>query len=146
MSKSRLIIINLVSVILMAIGSFSLMLSLVVDFKADGIKSLLSYIAAAVFWVSIVVGWILQVASYLFVKKNINFRCLPGIIKFFSNKLALIADVAMFAAFIVCIICLLCNVAVWLQLLFISLFVFAFQMHIVMNSKNFKYIYSLKTN
>lgn len=146
MSKSKLSVINFISVSFMMLGSFLIMLSLLVDYNTAGIKSKLSYFASFMFWLFIISAWVMQFISYKSIKEHVAYKSRPAVIKFFSNKFAVIADTAMIILLVLTFTFFVINKNEVLQVLLLSLFIFAFQLHIVLNGKNFRYLYSLKTN
>lgn len=77
--------------------------------------------------------------DYRFNKKFGNLRQ-PGLICFFRNRPALIFDSMMFISIAGVIVAKLCTKELLPTFIFLSLFVFSFGMHCMLNGINYKYI------
>ncbi len=63
-----------------------------------------------------------------------------GLICFFKNKEAKIADIAMFISIICFIVVKICRGNLYLQFVLLAMFVFSFGMHCMLNGKNYFYL------
>ncbi len=106
-------------------------------------------IAGLVFWVSLVIGIVGQAMltwrRNRWHKKNPKKRCRLqrriGLITFFSNFLALIADVLCGISLIALIVLLMVtNGAGFICYILLALFTFAFSMHCILNGKNYYFV------
>lgn len=104
------------------------------------------YISGVVFWIGLAgtVGMIIRINycrknSYGF---NEQFPQLKqfGLIHFFQNKIATIADIAMFVSIIGIIASRFVTDNLFSVFLFIAIFLFAFGMHCMLNGANYRYI------
>ena len=143
MDKSKLKKADIASVCLMGAASVLLLLSAFVNYDSPRppVRAL-SYTASALFWLTLCAAWIIKAVLLSRIKKKEKTDRKPAIITFFSNKLAKIADIASVLLLIAVIVALAADFADTAQLIIISLFVFAFQMHIALNGKVYKYIYN----
>ena len=104
------------------------------------------YIAGALFWTAFIltVGMAVRInksrhRSELFNREYEGLKKI-GLLHFFQNKEALVMDAMMFTSLIVLIIIRVLKANVTVQSLFISLFVFSFGMHCMLNGINYVYI------
>ena len=139
--------------ILICISSFSLLLSLVADssaFDSDyegGIFGKISaYAVGTLFWGCMIAGYVVFCVINAHRKKESdgeNIKKRLGLISFFSNKYAQIFDIAMAASFVLILICgLVLKMDNGVLVLFISMFIFSFHMHCILNGVNYAYINS----
>ena len=63
-----------------------------------------------------------------------------GLLSFFKNKEAKIADIAMFASIICFIVARICTDNLYWLFTFLATFVFSFGMHCMLNGKNYIYL------
>lgn len=73
---------------------------------------------------------------------NTGKRC--GLIRFFQNKEASIADIGMLICLVGFILAELCEGMLFLAFVFLALFVFSFGMHCVLNGINYRYMKNKK--
>lgn len=104
------------------------------------------YLSGAMFWIGFAgtVGMTIRINycrrnSYGF---NEQFPKLKqfGLIHFFQNKAAIVADVAMFVSIIGIIVSRFVTNNLFSVFLFIAIFLFAFGMHCMLNGANYRYI------
>ncbi len=146
-----LLIVSVVSFFMLSI-SFLLM---PIENKED-ITSLstTAFFAGIMFWVSVVLGIVTQVVISVKTKKwlasnNVKIKKgrsskKPGIISFFKNTLATIADIAMFISLLGLVISIIATQGIaYICYIFLALFVFTFSMHCILNGKSY-YIISNK--
>lgn len=107
---------------------------------------LIMYCSGAAFWVGLL-GTIYMVLKINRVRKgNHRFneffgnRKQLGLIHFFQNTKAMIADMAMIVSIIALVIAVLCRANLQVIYFIISMFVFTFGMHCMLNGMNYKYI------
>ena len=63
-----------------------------------------------------------------------------GLIRFFSNKEATVADIVMLVSIVGFIVAMLCTDALWFVFACFALFVLSFGMHCLLNGINYRYI------
>ncbi len=63
-----------------------------------------------------------------------------GLISFFKNREAVIADITMFTSIFCFIIARFCSDNLYLMFIFLALFIFSFGMHCMLNGKNYIYL------
>ena len=136
MNEKSAKILNIVSIALMAVSSLSIVFFNLADYNSEKVSvKVFSFFISLVFWLTLIGAWVLRLILYKQLKKTKEFPKKPAIITFFSNQNAKIADIAMMVTFAIMVICGFTNINNLIKLIFISLFVFAFQMHIVLNGK-----------
>ena len=107
---------------------------------------LLTYLSGVMFWVSL--AGTISIALFITYKrkKNKEFandasgRKRWGIIHFFQNKPAIICDVLLFVSLIGFIITRILSETTIFPFAFLSLFIFSFGMHCMLNGSNYNYI------
>lgn len=77
--------------------------------------------------------------SYRFKDKHPEVKQL-GLISFFKNKEAVIADIAMFVSIVCFIVTRICTDNIYWLFIFLALFVFSFGMHCILNGKSYIYL------
>lgn len=136
----------LLSVVFMFIMSASLMMAYPASEKAfeNNDKTPLA-IDGAVFWGSFILAYICFITVSLVRRKDVgkSQKSLPGILKFFSNPIAKIADFGIIIFIVALIVCAFLTDS-FITFIFLFLTVFFVQMHGVFNGKNYVYIKSLK--
>ena len=104
----------------------------------------LLYAVGGTFWGSLLVSNVLMlVVTVLRRKSNVKLKCkkVPGIIAFFSNKEAMIADIATAVFAIAFIVGIFTAVSKgYLIYVFLFFLVLSFEAHCVLNGKNYAYI------
>lgn len=128
------------SVVLMVLNNICLMLSPILNYDKGNKNYSFAIVCSSIFWVTIILTWTILLALYKKINSHNNIEGRAGIITFFSNPIAKIVDIVMIVLLVLLIVffCVVDNVKV--QVVFISLFIFAFQLHILLNSKLYKYI------
>lgn len=136
-------VVDIISMCLMVISSITIPMSAYVSYDSmNPIVRRMSYLSSAIFWVSIVSAWMIKLILLVLIKRKQTINGKPAIFTFFSNKAAIIADIIMFILLLAMIVIMFTKVANIVKLISISLFILAFQMHIALNGKVYKYIYS----
>ena len=104
------------------------------------------FISGACFWIGLIgTVWMAikinkaRKQSYLFKDKQPKVKQF-GLICFFKNKEAKVADIAMFASAVGFIITRICTGSFYWLFIFLALFVFSFGMHCMLNGKNYFYL------
>ncbi len=115
--------------------------------------SLITMVAGVMFWLSIICGIVTQailshkVKSWLASNRVRRGRIVKniGVISFFQNPFAIVADIATVIGLVGLIIAVLLTHGIgYACYIFLSLFVFSFSMHCILNGKNF-YVIENKT-
>lgn len=140
------LVISIVSFFLM---SFSFMLMPVETSSSFGEMSVVSYIAGIMFWLFLITGIVTQIVLfrrrqdwYVINRIRGNRICQKiGIISFFKNIYAIISDVVAVISLVGLIISLVATDGTgYICYVFISIFIFAFCMHCVLNGKNYYHV------
>lgn len=146
-------------VLFLAISSFSLVLVPFSDYEGNTINAVTAIIAGVLFWLFLILGYLVfsRIAKHrrLYEKKatssdNGRFsradnKKKPGIICFFSNIFALVADIVLILSFILTLVIIIFipTTSLVIQIILISLLLFSLHMHCVLNGINFRYIREL---
>ena len=137
---------------LLAVSSLSLCFAAFGSYDASAFRTVLTVLLALLFWVCLIAGYVL-----LFVisghrkkyeknasrdnRRKAKSGSRPGIICFFSNRAAVIADFAMIGFFILNLVFMFIpGVSRTFSYISLSLLVFAIHMHCILNGVNFEYI------
>lgn len=137
----------------LVISSFSLVLSIFADFNGNFFQIFIAYFSGVLFWLFLIVGYVLlfiisrdrkNTSEINYVNKKDKKWKTVGIINFFSNTKAKEADIFMIIFLICLILCLVIpifdnNIA----MIILSLFLFCFHLHCILNGINYKYVCSL---
>ena len=144
----------------LSVSSLSLMLATVADFKGDTFKIILAYFTGAVFWLFLILGYVIFFVlsrhrkTYEKTKENRSDRTdrrresenktgkksLPGILRFFSNRYAVVADVVMAISIILLVIP---SNSQNVTIIIVSILVLSVHFHGILNGINFEYIREL---
>ena len=137
------------ALISLTVSSLSLLLGIFADFEGYGFQAALGYIAGALFWLFLAGGyWLLFKLSKRrkeFEKDNpdapyIKRQKRPGILTFFSNRWAALADLVLPISFIILLLILFIPLGKVVTFIAASAFALSAHMHSVLNGINFKYI------
>lgn len=133
----------LLAAVCMMISSLSVLGMPFVDFESGGAAQLAGYAMGLVFWLFLAAGFVFYRLTYKTLGKSVRIsdKERPAILKFFSNRPAIAADVLL----IVSIVWNVFSAAgmIKMQLLnavFASLIFIAFHMHYMLNGKAFEYM------
>lgn len=153
--KKDIILMKLV-VLFLAISSFSLILVPFSDYDGSAFNVVTAIIAGVLFWLFLILGYLVfaGIAKHrkVYEKKatssnkgrlsRADNKKKPGIVCFFSNKFAMIADIVLIASFILTLVMVLFipQTPQVIQIILISLLLFSLHMHCVLNGINFRYI------
>lgn len=103
-------------------------------------------IASIVFWVMLIIGILVQIMLYISMRESIKSDFATkkrkiGLICFFSNRYAAVADLLMIVSMIILIISfILTDASNYFNYIILSVFVFSFSMHCVLNGRKFYYM------
>lgn len=143
----------LVSLVCPFIGCISLYFVPFVDVTGNSLQTVGAYSIALIFWGSIIIEIFFSyqctktrkaMEDRLFMLKSPHYSH-PGVISFFKNREAFIADIILFASAIL-VAALLWRQAKtgWMILVGVSLFLLSFNMHCLLNGRNYRYYKALK--
>lgn len=136
--------------IILCISALSILLVFFANYSGNVFNIITAYLMGVVFWGGLIAGYVLlfivnkhrkQKSSSQKAEKKPKF----GIITFFSNKPAIIADVVMCLSLVLTIVFTFVHVlndGLWT--VFGSIFLCAIHLHIIFNGANFKYIKSIE--
>ena len=140
---------------MLTIFSLSILAMYFVEFFRDTeYESLYLRINGGVFWVSALLLLITSVMVSMERKRDIHFsrkrrKQLPGVISFFKNPFATIADLIAILSGIISVVLFIMDLKLLISrdyqiLVFISIFIFSlsFGMHCILNGINYKYLKS----
>lgn len=147
-------------VISLAISSFSLLLVMFGDYNGNALNKAIAVLTGVLFWGFLIIGYVIlgiisghrktyerKNRADLGRKANRDANKRPGIICFFSNQKAIIADIVMIVSFIINLIFMFIpSVNQVVAVIFIAIFAFAVHMHCVLNGVNFRYIAHISKN
>ena len=142
---------------LLAVSSLSLMLATVADFKGEPFKVFLAYATGVIFWLFLILGYVVfykinkhrkeyektqvRESDRETRRKNRETNKKPGIICFFSNKYAVIADIVMVVSLVLSLVFLFVpSLSQNAAIIFVSILVLSIHMHGILNGVNFRYI------
>lgn len=138
-----------ISVILLLISSFSILLVMFASFDGTTFQKILAYLTGVSFWLFLILGYVAfyQVSKHrkVYEKKNPSpayrkAQKRPGILTFFSDRMAMSMDVIMIISLILSLLFLFIpslnqNIAI----VFIAILIFSIHMHSILNGINYKY-------
>lgn len=143
------------TILFLLLSSLMLLCALFVDTE-NGIVRALAYIGGLLFWIFLLLGYIMFYRFSKFRKeqqknnRSVNQNRKPGIIVFFSNPAAKKADIAMILTLIIWVPLFIVeetnglnNVLQVISVLSAAAFIFAAQMHAILNGVNYRYYLSL---
>lgn len=131
----------LIEISLFLSSSIGLFLSQFIIKSGGQTNRLIAVISGTLFWI----GLILAIIFSLFLNKitiNKNNDNNIALIKFFSNKPAIVFDILLIVSLIAFVICLIVNRMSNIATIIFSIFIFSFEMHCIFNGKNYKFIIS----
>lgn len=96
-----------------------------------------TYAVAFAFWIGLLVCYGIQVAVFQ-KEKNPGKRKLPAVVRFFSNRYALVADIMLLLSFVIVILMNRFAVQGVIAFLFIAVFYLSFHMHCLLNGANYR--------
>ena len=134
MRKDRFLVL---SVFMLFISSAMLFLTTFSDFQKDGIIKFISFSITLLFWLGVILGYTFMIVFYVKTKKP---KGIAGIVLFFTNKYAAIADCMLIASVVLTVAFTLLNVySNIIYSLLISVFFLSLNLHAVLNGKVFRH-------
>ena len=111
-----------------------------VEYTVSTMNTVFSVIIGVAFWAGLLGGIICDLLLSKKRKAASAQGGRPGIITFFSNRLAKIADIAAAISFAASVAVLVSGTTAAAGAIALGMFVFSFAMHCVLNGKNYHYI------
>lgn len=148
------------TILFLLISSLMLLCSLFVDTENSVVRAL-TYIGGLLFWIFLLIGYFMFYRFSRFRKsQQKNNRSvkqkLPGVIVFFSNPQATKADIAMILSLVISVAMMVIKQVIkgsdptfnnflfeLISVLSFAIFIFAIQMHAILNGVNYRYYLSL---
>lgn len=139
----------LILILLAAIPAVLILCIPSVSLEGTGAQKIGAYIMAAAFWLCILLElWMTRICSSKrrrLEQREVRSRLLaksnPGVISFLKTREGMIADITMFASLIAVIVITWTQVkSQWLVLGCVSVLYLSFNMHCLLNGKNYRYI------
>ncbi len=147
--KTQINLYFLISVLLAVLPSVLILCIPLVSLEGSGPQRVGAYIMAAVFWLCVILElWMTRLCSserrWLELRK-VRSRSLsqvnPGVVSFLKTREGMIADIVMFASLIAVIVIAWTQVRnQWLILSCVSVLYLSFNLHCLLNGKNYRYI------
>ena len=137
------------SILLASIPAVLILCIPLVSLESTGAQKIGAYIMAAVFWLCILLElWMIRMCSSerrWLEQRKVRSRSLaksnPGVVSFLKTREGMIADIVMFASLIAVIAITWTQVkSQWLILSCVSVLYLSFNMHCLLNGKNYRYI------
>lgn len=126
-----------------------------VSVEGTTIQRVMTYIIAFLFWASIVFEVLLacwsdrerrKLERHLYRSKEIK-QSLSGVFSFFKNKEAMVTDIVLFISVLSLGIIIWMHVKTsWIIISVVSILIFSFSLHSVLNGRNYRYLKELKNN
>lgn len=124
-----------------------------VSIEGTMIQKTLAYIIAFLFWISIIFEIVLvrlsdkerrKSGKRFYIRRKIN-QSPIGMFSFFKNKEAIVVDI-IFIISIVSIVIIICMhaKASWIIISVVSIFILSFNLHCILNGRNYRYLKELK--
>lgn len=139
----------LISILLAVIPAVLILCIPSVSLEGTSAQKIGAYIMAAAFWLCILLElWMTRICSSKrrrLEQREVRSRLLaksnPGVISFLKTREGMIADITMFASLIAVIVITRTQVkSQWLVLSCVSVLYLSFNMHCLLNGKNYRYI------
>lgn len=144
--KNTLVRLMITSIVSFGIMSISFLL-MPIDLMLNIINSrIINIIIGIVFWLGLLVGAVCQVILSIKMKplRKESYNK-PGLLKFFSNRLAVVFDTFLIIGLIGLVVSLIVtNMVGYSCYIFLSLTVLSFVMHCIFNGKNYKLLTNVK--
>lgn len=147
--KTQINLYFLISILLAAIPAVLILCIPLVSLEGTGIQKLGAYIMAAVFWLCVILElWMTRLCSSerrWLERRKVRSRSLsqanPGVVSFLKTREGMIADFVMFASLIAVIVIAWTQVRnQWLILSCVSVLYLSFNLHCLLNGRNYRYI------
>ena len=147
--KTQITLYFLISVLLAVIPAVLILCIPLVSLEGSGFQKAGAYIISAVFWLCVILElWMVRMCNserLWLERRKVRSRMLdqagPGVISFIKTREGLIADVIMFVSLIAVIVIAWTQVrSQWAILSCVSVLYLSFNMHCLLNGKNYRYI------
>ena len=147
--KTQINLYFLISVLLAVIPAVLILCIPLVSLEGSGFQKAGAYIISAVFWLCVILElWMVRMCNserLWLERRKVRSRMLaqagPGVISFIKTREGLIADVIMFVSLIAVIVIAWIQVrSQWVILSCVSVLYLSFNMHCLLNGKNYRYI------
>ena len=147
--KTQINLYFLISILLAVIPAVLILCIPLVSLEGSGFQKAGAYIISAVFWLCVILElWMIRMCNSerLWLERHkVRSRMLaqagPGVISFIKTREGLIADVIMFVSLIAVIVIAWIQVrSQWVILSCVSVLYLSFNMHCLLNGKNYRYI------
>lgn len=147
--KTQINLYFLISVLLAVIPAVLILCIPLVSLEGSGFQKAGAYIMSAVFWLCVILElWMVRMCNserLWLERRKVRSRMLaqagPGVISFIKTREGLIADVIMFVSLIAVIVIAWIQVrSQWVILSCVSVLYLSFNMHCLLNGKNYRYI------
>lgn len=147
--KMKICLYFLISIVLAVIPAALVLCISQVSLENTEAQKIEAYILAAAFWLCVIlelgIAWLCSSERKRLEQRKIRSSALtqagPGVISFMKTREGLIADVIMFASLIAVIVIAWTQVrSQWLILSCVSVLYLSFNMHCLLNGKNYRYI------
>ena len=104
-----------------------------------------SYISGILFWAGLLLGILFWALAYIKCRQSETYRKIrdkshPGFVSFFSNKLAIAADVLLALSLIITVASVFIRMNYILSLCSLFVLLFTFHLHYLLNGRVYKYI------
>lgn len=131
----------LIEISLFLSSSIGLFLSQFIIKSSGQTNRLIAVISGTLFWIGLILAIIFSLyLNKITINKNNDNKIV--LIKFFSNKPAIVFDVLLIVSFIAFVICMIVNRMSNIAIIIFCILIFSLEMHCVFNGKNYKYIIS----
>lgn len=133
----------LLSAVCMVISSLSVLGMPFADFESDGAAKIVGYGMGIVFWLFLIAGLVMYRMTYKVLENSIKTirKGRPAILKFFSNRPAVVADITLIVSGIWNIFSVVGMIKTeLLNAIFASVIFIAFHLHYMLNGTAFEYI------
>lgn len=147
--KTQINLYFLISILLAVIPAVLILCIPLVSLEGTGALKIGAYIMAAAFWLCVILElWMTRMCSSerrWLERRKVRSRSLaqanPGVVSFLKTREGMIADIVMFASLIAVIVIAWTQVKnQWLILGCVSVLYLSFNMHCLLNGKNYRYI------
>lgn len=123
-----------------------------VSVEGNSIQRIMAYVVAMFFWLAVISEIIIarqsskiraKMERRIYRNKQIRLSSV-GILSFFKNKEAMMADVLLFVSVVVLGIVIWAKiVTTWIIICVVSILILSFNMHCILNGRNYRYIKAL---
>lgn len=113
MRYGKLRLLDDISMALMLFASLSIIFSLITDYRSESkTVILISYLSSALFWLSLLIGWIIKLYLFRRLKKDKKITGMLNPVRFFSALPAVVADAGLIVSVVLFVVFLSRNSSV----------------------------------